>query len=131
MKKIDKDLIKNIFTSLLIVIAIILLIMVILYSKISVGKVIPKAEEYILDNKISEELQNMELDKKSEVIITYKLDETDLKQYEKTQEYNKGKKDPFAEESTPDTNQNNSNIAIENNSVNSSSGHFYKDDGIK
>ena len=44
MEKINKDLIKNIGISILVIIALILLIMVISYNKISIGKVIPKAD---------------------------------------------------------------------------------------
>lgn len=140
MEKNNKDLIKNIGISILVIIALILLIMVVSYNKIAIGKVIPKAEEYQLDNEIKNELESDELDENSEIITTYEIDASDLKQYEKTKEYNKGKANPFAEESSSSSSENNSTSSNESSSTSSgtstannssSSNGFYDDDGTK
>ena len=81
MEKINKDLIKNIGISILVIIALILLIMVISYNKISIGKVITKADEYQLDDEMKKELESEQEDTNAEIITTYELDATDLKQY--------------------------------------------------
>ena len=70
MEKNNKDLIKNIGISILVIIALILLIMVVSYNKIAIGKVIPKVEEYQLDNEIKNELESDETDENSEIITT-------------------------------------------------------------
>ena len=73
MEKINKDLIKNIGISILVIIALILLIMVISYNKISIGKVIPKADEYQLDDEMKKELESEQEDTNAEIITTYEL----------------------------------------------------------
>ena len=140
MENISKDLIKNIGISILVIIALILLIMVISYNKIAIGKVIPKAEEYQLNDEIKNELDSDQEETNSEIITTYELDGADLKQYEKSKKYNKGKANPFAAESSSTSENENSNTSNANNSDNSSSNNnnnsssskgFYDDDGTK
>ena len=121
-----KELIKNIGIAFLAIVAIILLVIVISYNKISIGRVIPRVETYELSDEIKQEIDNANSDENSEIVTTYEIDASDLKQYEKTKEYNKGKKDPFAAESSqPD---NNENVILDGDS---SSDNFYEDDGTK
>ncbi len=133
MKVFNKELLKDIGISFLIVIAITLLIMIIFYNKISIGRVIPKAEEYVLNEELKNELEQENIDEDSEIIKTYELEASELKQYEKTNEYNKGKKNPFSAETTgPITNTNSTKANTQNEiAENSSSTNFYKDDGMK
>lgn len=127
----DKNLIKDIIISFLIIIAIILLIIVICYDKVSIGKVIPKIEEYKLSDDIKNEIDQESADNQTEIVTTYQIDSSDLKQYEKTKEYNKGKRDPFApDSSSAENNANGENKSSENDTNNSSSG-FYPNEGIK
>ena len=127
----DKNLIKDIIISFLIIIAIILLIIVICYDKVSIGKVIPKIEEYKLSDDIKNEIDIESADNQTEIVTTYQIDSSDLKQYEKTKEYNKGKRDPFAPDSGAAENEaSEENKSSENNTNNSSSG-FYPNEGIK
>ena len=127
----DKNLIKDIIISFLIIIAIILLIIVICYDKVSIGKVIPKIEEYKLSDDIKNEIDQESVDNQTEIVTTYQIDSSDLKQYEKTKEYNKGKRDPFAPYSSTSENEaSEENKSSENNTNNSSSG-FYPNEGIK
>ena len=131
----DKNLIKDIIISFLIIIAIILLIIVICYDKVSIGKVIPKIEEYKLSDDIKNEIDQESADNQTEIVTTYQIDSSDLKQYEKTKEYNKGKKNPFAAEETSSNNTNTEEEGTsdtnESTSSNSTNTNFYEDEGTK
>lgn len=138
MKKMNKEVIKNIGIGILVIIAIILLITIICYNKISIGRLIPTVETYELSEEMKNELATEQADENSEIITTYELDASDLKSYEKTKEYNKGKKNPFAAEETStnenssnDTNTTQNNDTTVENTVSSSSSNFYEDDGTK
>lgn len=137
MKIFNKELLKDIGISFLIVIAITLLIMVVFYNKISIGRVIPNTEEYTLSEELKNEIEQENLDENSEIIKTYELDASDLKEYEKTNEYNKGKKNPFSAETSGTTNNTTTNSSSTTNDANetaentSSSTNFYDDDGTK
>lgn len=124
----SKDLIKEIGISFLIVIAIILLIVIIFYDKVSIGQVIPKVEEYNMSEEIKNEIYKEINEEETEIITTYKIDASDLKQYEKTKEYNKGKKNPFSVETTEPGNSTNTTSS---DNENTSSEGFYDDEGIK
>lgn len=132
MKKISIDLIKDLIISILIVAAIILVISVTFYDKISLSKVIPESEEYVLSNEMQEDLASNVLEDNTQIVTTYYIDAADLKKYEKSKEYNKGKKNPFAVESEATGNNTigNGNNTTQNPSSNSST-NFYDDDGTK
>lgn len=129
----NKELIKSIGISILVVIAIILIITIISYNKISIGKVIPKIQPYELNEEIKNEIQAEDNQEDTEIVTTYEIDASDLKTYERTKKYNKGKKNPFEQESTaPQTgNTTNGNTTATENENNSTSTNFYKDEGIK
>lgn len=133
MKNINKELIKNIGIGILIIIAIILFLMIICYNKISIGRVIPTVEQYQLSDEIKSELESEQTEENSEIITTYELDASDLKKYEKTKEYNKGKKNPFAAEetSTSNTSTEEKGTSETNESTSSTNTNFYEDDGTK
>lgn len=133
MKNINKELIKNIGIGILIIIAIILFFMIICYNKISIGRLVPKVEQYELSEEIKNELEHEQTDENSEIITTYELDASDLKNYEKTKEYNKGKKNPFAAEeaSTNTTSTEEKGTSDVNESTSSTNTNFYEDDGTK
>lgn len=125
----NKNILKELGISLLIVVAILLLITIIFYNKIAIGQVIPKVEHYALSEEIANEIENDILDETTEIVTTYKLDASDLKRYEKTNEYNKGKKNPFSVEITDTTTEEEDKDSTDKN--NSTSENFYKDEGIK
>lgn len=132
MKKINMDLIKDLIISILIVACIILVVSVVFYDKISLSKVIPKSEEYTLSNEMQEDLEVGALEESTNVVTTYYIDAADLKKYEKSKEYNKGKKNPFADESevtTGNITASGNNMTEEPSSNNST--NFYNDDGTK
>ena len=133
MKKINTDLIKDLIISILIVVCIALIISVVFYNRISLSKVIPESQEYTLSDEMNQELEDTFTEETTEVITTYYIDAADLKKYEKNKEYNKGKKNPFAEESDSSQTGNtaNENNIDSNNTTSSSQNGFYEDDGTK
>ena len=133
MKKINMDLIKDLIISILIVICIILVTSVIFYNKISLGKVIPESQEYALTSEMQEALNESYTDEATEVVTTYYIDAADLKKFESTKEYDKGKKNPFAVESDSleTGNTANTNNIDSNTSTSSTNSNFYEDDGTK
>lgn len=120
------EIVKDIVISILIVICIVVILSVILYDKISLSKVIPESKEYLLSEEMEEAIDNKIPEEIEMVPIQYYIDATDLKKYEKTKEYNKGKKNPFAEYSSTSDND------FTNNTDNSTdTENFYEDDGTK
>lgn len=135
MKNEKFSIIKDIIISILIVVTILLIISIIFYDKISLSKVIPEAEEYTLSDEMQKDLDEGKEEETKQIVTTYYIDAVDLKNYEKSKEYNKGKKNPFAELSTSNgtsTNENNT-TSSENNSNNNDQNNenFYDDDGTK
>lgn len=133
MKKINIDLIKDLIISILIVICIALVISVIFYNKIPLNKVIPESQEYALTSEMQKALNESYTDEATEVVTTYYIDAADLKKFESTKEYDKGKKNPFAEESDSSETGNtiNTNSIDSNTSTSSTNSNFYEDDGTK
>jgi len=131
------EVVRDIITSILIIICIIILLSIIFYDKVSLSKVIPESEDYKLSNKMQQELKDKDIDDVQEIIVNYYIDASDLKKYEKTNEYDKGRSDPFAPISIPTKGENNSNNnassnnSSANNNQNNSSSNFYEDDGTK
>lgn len=124
----NKNIIKEMSISFLIVVSMILLIIIICYDKVSIGQVVPQIEEYNMSEEIKNEISKEINEEETEIITTYKIDASDLKQYEKTKEYNKGKRNPFSA-STAEPGNSENNTSSESN--NSSSQGFYDDEGIK
>ena len=101
---------------ILLVIAIGILLAIIFYDYIPNNKTVPiKAEEYIMPESITKELDDASV-KEQNIVRTYFVDSTDLDLYEETNDYDKGKANPFADYSdgtsnnTNTTNQTNNNI---------------------
>lgn len=133
MKKINIDLIKDLIISILIVICIALVISVIFYNRLPLSKIIPESQEYALSSEMQEDLNRSYTDEATEVVTTYYIDAADLKKYESTKEYNKGKKNPFAVESDSSETGNTTNLnnIDSNSSTSSTNTNFYEDDGTK
>lgn len=124
MKEDIISIIKNIVISILIVVCIILILSLVFYNKIALNRVIPETEEYYLTDEMKEEIEKGKIEETEEVVITYSIDATDLKKYEKNKQYVKGKNHPFA--ATSDYTESNSTT-----SSSSGSSGFYRDDGTK
>lgn len=135
MKKINIELIKDFAISLSIILAILLILSIVLYDKTSLTKVVPVAEEYKLSDKMNEEMKEQVLEENKDLITTYYLDASDLKNYEKSSEqYRKGKANPFAEESSEaeenNSNSTNASTSTKKNQTTNSEG-FYNNGGLK
>lgn len=136
MRKQNIELIKDFFISILIIACIGIVLTAIFYDKISLSKVIPETQDYMLSEEMQQELENTILNGAEEMIVNYYINATDLKKYEKTNEYVKGKSNPFAIEDIIDTNDTNNTVTGGNsssntNNNNTNSGNFYEDDGTK
>lgn len=105
-----KTVIKEIIIVLLLIIAIVLILGVFLYDYIPTNKIIPKVEQYQVPENIKSELQENINANETQTIITYEIDQGDLKIYEKGKEYRKGKANPFEQYSNEQTNSTINNI---------------------
>ncbi len=104
-----KSIMKELIIILLLLLAIILILGIFLYDYIPTNKIVPKVEQYQVPNNIKQELDASITDIEEESTqIVYEIDGTDLKNYEKTKDYQKGKVNPF-EQSSSESNANNSN----------------------
>lgn len=112
-----KSFIKEFIIILILLLAIVLVLGVFLYDYIPTSKVIPKEEAYEAPNSIKQELQEaIDDSEKSTTQIVYEIDGTDLKNYEKSKDYQKGKVNPFSQIPSEDTTQNNNQSGTNNNS---------------
>lgn len=125
-----KEILKSVGISILAIIAIILILTVIFYNKISLSKVVPRAEDYELTDEVRREVES-ENEEQTEVLTTYELDASELKHYEKAKEYNKGKRNPFAAADTTSNSNTDKDNSQGTGNGGSSSENFYDDDGTK
>ncbi len=103
-----KKIIKEIIIVLLLLLAIILVLGVFLYDYIPTSKIVPKIEQYQVPNNIKNELENNVNDNQgSEAQIIYEIDGTDLKNAEKSKDYQKGKVNPFSQDTVGNSTSNN------------------------
>ncbi len=116
-----KNIIKEVIIILLLALAIILILGIMLYEYVPSNKIIPETIAYITPESVQQELQTSNEADSTEVVITYQIDSTDLKNYQKINEYVPGKKNPFAV--LPEDVEGNStsigNQIVDNNSENS------------
>ena len=142
-----KKILKEGIILILLLVAIVLILGVLFYDYIPTGKVVPVVEQYQTSQDIKNEIQETVVTENQEIIVTYEIDNTDLKTYEKSKDYDKGKENPFADYTAqvaedPDKtnttkpngnnsgNSNNTNTTNNNNSnnvtnTNSSDGTFF------
>lgn len=135
MRKNNMGFIKDNIISLAMIFAILLVLSILLYDKTSLTKIVPVAEEYKLSDKMNEEMQEQVLEENKDLITTYYLDASDLRKYEKSSEqYRKGKANPFAEESSEaeenNSNSTNASTSTKKNETTNSEG-FYDNGGLK
>ncbi len=107
-----KNIIKEIIIILLLILAIILVLGVLLYEYVPTNKIVPEKISYTTPENAKIELETETNVDDTEVIITYQIDATDLRNYQKIQEYVPGKKNPFEqvkEETQNTTDENNNN----------------------
>lgn len=131
MKGYIAQIIKDSIIGILVVICITIIMSLVFYDKIALSRVIPEAEEYFLTEEMQDEIEKSDLDETEEVIINYYIDASDLKKYEKTNEYIKGKSNPFAVTSEYTGNINSSSNNATSDSNGTGNGGFFEDDGTK
>ena len=154
-----KNVIKEIIIILLLCLAIILVLGVLLYEYVPMTKTIPNPVSYTVPEGVEEELQ----DTSDDVLMSFansseQIDSTELNNYERINNYQPGKADPFSsyqEQTTSSTNgentttgnsstgnsgsaSTNSNSGTSSSSSSSSNsgsttagGHFFQDKGTK
>lgn len=109
-----KTIIKEIGIVLLLLIAILLLMAILFYDYFPNSKTVPvKVQAYNIPEDIKQELGNS-IDDEQNIVRTYYIDNSDLDLYESTNDYDKGKANPFADYSIE--NNKSSNNTIKNNS---------------
>jgi len=91
-----KNILKEISIFVLIIAAIILVLSVLLYDYIPTSKVVPQTISYTTPENLKAEIKEEIIEDNKEVIITYEIDSTDLKEYQNTSSYVPGKQNPFA-----------------------------------
>jgi len=91
-----KTIIKEIGIGVLLLIAIVLVLGIIFYDYIPNNKTVPiKIQAYNMPEDIKEDLDKAIPDEQK-IIKTYSIDNADLDTYEATNDYDKGKPNPFA-----------------------------------
>lgn len=121
-----KTIIKEIGIVLLLLLAVSLLLAIVFYDYIPNNKTVPvKIQSYDIPEDIKKELSEAGLNEQR-IVETHYIDDKDLDVYESTNDYDKGKANPFADytitstSSENTTNSNgNTNTSINNNNQNS------------
>lgn len=122
-----KNVIKEMIIILLLCLAIILVLGLLLYEYVPTGKIIPEEVSYTTPSEIKEEINKGENVEDEQVILTYSVDSTDLRNYERINTYEPGKTNPFSSYDTSSTQGNNTTNGSQNsgngNSNNTNSGN--------
>ena len=118
-----KVIIRETIISLLVCLSVLLILSVALYNYIPANKVVPEAIEYTPSAEIKAQLNTEVEDNSSEILMTYEVTASDLDNFEKTNEYNPGKANPFSPISTEsfDNTENENNLGSNINSNNGDS----------
>lgn len=106
-----KSIIKEIFIIILLIIAIGIVLGIMFYDYIPNSKKVPSTViPYVLSEEMTNELEEtIEASKSQNIISTYRVDASDLKRYEKTNDYDKGRVNPFGAIDSEQNNNNNTN----------------------
>lgn len=117
-----KTIVKELIIILLLSLAIILIMGVILYEYMPMGKTIPSPVSYVTPESVKQELAIDPEAESNNVILTYEIDETDLSNYRAINNYNPGKSNPFSSFEADQTqgNATNSNSGSGTNAGNTS-----------
>ena len=130
-----KSVIKEILIILLLLVVIILALGIIFYNYMPSNKTVPNVEEYTASEEVKTAL-NEKITEEEKVLVTYELTSSDLKNYERSKDYQKGKVNPFStyditttktEDENNVTNTGSTNVETNN----SSTGTFYGNTGTK
>ena len=146
-----KNVIKEIIILLLICLAIILILGILLYEYVPMSKTVPNPVSYTTPEDVQQELASSSDVDTSQVILTYEVDSTDLNNYERINDYQPGKANPFSSYETSgentttngsatggsssssgssSSNSNNTNTSSSGNTT-TSGGQYFQDKGTK
>lgn len=119
-----KAVIKEIFIIILLIIAILLILGILFYEYNPNSKKVPTAvAEYNMPKELQEELrETIETSEKQNIIHTYRVEAEDLRVYENSEDYVKGKLNPFSNATTQNNNTNNNNTDGNSTGDNSTGG---------
>lgn len=140
-----KNIIKEIIIILVLCLAIILLTGILLYDYVPSKKVIPEKVSYTTPENVKEELNKTQGIDESQVVLTYDVDATDLRNYKRVNDYVPGKQNPFSSyiqpvedtegdnTTNPNGNSTTGNTTSGNTTIknNTSSGSYIPDKGTK
>lgn len=117
-----KSVIREIVIIILLIIAILLVLGILFYDYNPSTKEIPTAvAEYTLPKELEEELsETFKATETQNIVQTYRVDASDLKIYEKSEDYVKGKQNPFSKATTQ--NSNTTDSTTDNNTESNSTG---------
>lgn len=108
-----KNIIKETVIVLLVLLVVALLLGILFYDYIPMNKTVPiKVEAYKISSELEEELGKEVLEADDTIVKTYTVDSADLELYQKENDYDIGKKNPFSTvgtETTTITDNNNAN----------------------
>ena len=105
----SKGVMKEIIIILLLCFAIMLVLAVLLYRYIPTNKAIPAEISYTTPQSVKEMLKDTDEVDEDKVLLTYEINQTDLYNYQRTNEYKPGKTNPFSpyqEETVENSTQN-------------------------
>lgn len=125
-----KTIIKEFGIVILLLVAVALVLAIIFYDYIPNNKTVPiKIQAYNVPEDIKQELEES-IEDEQNIVRTYYIDSTDLDLYESTNDYNKGKENPFADytQEEPTSNINSITNNINKNNTNTAENHIQKDD---
>lgn len=98
-----KTIIKEIGIVLLLLVAVAMLLIIVFYDYIPMNKIVPvRMQAYNIPEDIRQELAETTLGEQN-IVRTYYIDSSDLDLYESTNDYNKGKANPFADYTADET----------------------------
>ena len=113
-----KTILKEAGIVVLLLVAIVLILGIIFYDYNPSNKTVPaKVEAYAFPEDVKEELTETIQNLEQNIVRTYYIDSQDLSLYEATNDYDKGKANPFAEVSSTSTGN-----TVDNNGTNTASG---------
>ena len=99
----SKNIIKEIIIILLLTLAIVLVLGVLLYEYVPANKIIPEKVSYTTPEEVKRELETVTDENDDEQYFDYHIDATQIKNYQKIQEYVPGRKNPFGEVGSEET----------------------------
>ena len=147
-----KSIIKEIIIVLLLCLAIMLVLGILLYEYVPITKTLPNEVSYTTQENVKQELLSSSDVDDTQVIMTYEVNQDDLNNYRRVQDYVPGKANPFSSYETTaenptgsgsstggsSSNSSSSNSSSSNASSNtttddnsSSGGHFFQNTGTK